>query len=130
VPLPGLPFDERRGVLSNQDGRITDKSGQPLPGLYCAGWIKRGPTGIIGTNRADSVATVKAFLTDVEQGSIDPATKSGAQEMYPLLKARGIRVLGYPDWLKIDAAEIQRGEACGKPREKFTLIEEMLAGLN
>lgn len=130
VPMPGLPFDDRRGVVSNQDGRITDAAGKPLPGLYCAGWIKRGPTGIIGTNRADSVATVRALLADVQQKIIDASRKPGAEKTYPLLKKRGVRVLSYPDWLKIDAAEIKRGESCGKPREKFTLVEEMLAGLH
>jgi ferredoxin--NADP+ reductase len=130
MPIPGLPFDEYRGVFPNQDGRITDTRNQILPGLYCAGWVKRGPTGIIGTNRADSVATVKSLLADVEQNAIDTAPKSGTDEIYPLLKARGVRVVGYSDWVKIDSAEIKRGEAYGKPREKFTSIEEMLAGLN
>jgi ferredoxin--NADP+ reductase len=130
VAMPGLPFDARRGVFSNDEGRITDGAGQAMPGLYCAGWIKRGPTGIIGTNRADSVATVKALLADIDGGKIDTAPKPGAEKSLALLRERGARVLGYPDWLKIDAAEIKRGEACGKPREKFTQIEEMLAGLN
>jgi ferredoxin/flavodoxin---NADP+ reductase len=130
VPIASLPFDERRGVFSNQDGRITDSAGKVLPGLYCAGWIKRGPTGIIGTNRADSVATVKALAADVEQKNIDTTPKPGVEKVYPVLKARGVRVVGYPDWLKIDAAEIKRGESCGKPREKFILLEEMLARLN
>jgi ferredoxin/flavodoxin---NADP+ reductase len=129
VPMLGLPFDERRGVFSNRDGRVTEPDGAALPGLYCAGWIKRGPSGIIGTNRADSVATVKALLSDVERKSIDTAARPGADIIYPMLKARGVRVLGYPDWLKIDAAEIERGAPLGKPREKFTLIEEMLVAL-
>ncbi|MBA2490313.1 MAG: NADP oxidoreductase [Gammaproteobacteria bacterium] len=130
VPLPGLPFDERRGVLPNVDGRITDAQGKVLPGLYCAGWIKRGPSGIIGTNRADSVATVKAMLADIEAGGIDTSVKQGAQAIYPQLAARGVRALGFPAWLKIDAAEIACGEAAGKPREKFTRTAEMLALLD
>jgi ferredoxin--NADP+ reductase len=129
IPIPGVPFDERRGVLTNQDGRIVD-AGEPVPGLYCAGWIKRGPSGIIGTNRADSVATVKAMLADFEAEIIDQTPKAGADDIYALLKARGVRAVDYPDWLKIDAAEIKRGEPLGKPREKFTLVEEMLARLN
>jgi len=129
VPMLGLPFDERRGVFSNRDGRVTEPDGSALPGLYCAGWIKRGPSGIIGTNRADSVATVKALLSDVERKSIDTTARPGADIIYPMLKARSVRVFGYPDWLKIDAAEIERGAPLGKPREKFTLIEEMLVAL-
>jgi len=129
VPMLGLPFDERRGVFSNRDGRVTEPDGSALRGLYCAGWIKRGPSGIIGTNRADSVATVKALLSDVERKSIDTTARPGADIIYPMLKARSVRVFGYPDWLKIDAAEIERGAPLGKPREKFTLIEEMLVAL-
>ncbi|MGH8504205.1 MAG: NADP oxidoreductase [Gammaproteobacteria bacterium] len=130
IPIPGLPFDERRGVLPNAQGRIMDLSAQTLPGLYCAGWIKRGPSGIIGTNRADSVATVKALLADVEQGRVDATPKSGADGIGPRLAARGIRALGFAQWLKLDAAEIERGAPAGKPREKFTRVDEMLALLN
>jgi ferredoxin--NADP+ reductase len=128
--MPGLPFDERRGVLSNQGGRITDAGSTALPGLYCAGWVKRGPSGIIGTNRADSVATVKALLADLEQPGINTTHKPGAKRAHSLLVERGVRVVGFSDWLKVDAAEIERGGPFGKPREKFTLIEELLAGLN
>ena len=130
VPLPGLPFDERLGVLPNIDGRITDEKGTVLSGLYCAGWIKRGPSGIIGTNRADSVATVKALLADIDGGRIDTAIKQGAQAIYPPLAARNVRVLGFPEWQRIDAAEIARGKPVGKPREKFTRASEMLALLD
>jgi len=130
VPIPGLPFDERRGVFPNVDGRITDDKGTVLPGFYCAGWIKRGPSGIIGTNRADSVATVKAMLADIEAGGIDTSVKQGAQAIYPHLAARGVRVLGFPEWQRIDAAEIARGKPAGKPREKFTRSAEMLALLD
>ncbi len=129
IPIPGVPFDERRGVLANQEGRVVD-AGTPVPGLYCAGWIKRGPSGIIGTNRADSVATVRVMLADIAANIIDPMPKAGANDIYALLKARGLRAVNYPDWLKIDVAEIKRGEPLGKPREKFTLVEEMLARLN
>ena len=96
----------------------------PVPGLYCAGWIKRGPTGIIGTNRADAVATVNALIADLPQLEIAP--KSGAQALFPLLEERGVQVVTYDDWQKIDAAEIKRGQPKGKPREKFTRVAEML----
>lgn len=125
VPIEGVPFDDKRGVFPNTDGRITD-NGEIVPQLYTAGWIKRGPTGIIGTNRADSVATVNALLEDVPDL---PATdqKAGIEGLLPLLKERGIRFVRYPDWKRIDEAEIKRGEPHGKPREKFTSVEEMLA---
>jgi ferredoxin--NADP+ reductase len=91
-----------------------------LPGLYATGWIKRGATGIIGTNRADSVATVKSLLADVP--ILDPVGKSGFA-----LAAGAMRIVSYPDWLKIDRAEIEQGSANGKPREKFTRVHDMLS---
>jgi len=122
IPIPGVPFDARRGIFPNDKGSITD-----APGLYAAGWIKRGPTGIIGTNRADAVATVATVLSDLEK--FTPATKPGAAGLLPLLARRGLKVVGYSDWQQIDAQEVQRGEPKGKPREKFTRVAEMLTAL-
>jgi ferredoxin--NADP+ reductase len=127
VAIPGVPFDARRGVFPTQDGRILDGSAV-VPGLYAAGWIKRGPTGIIGTNRADSIATVKSLLTDLPR--LVPAAKAGAEALEPLLAARGVRVVNLADWLKIDAAEVACGQLKGKPREKFTRVAEMLQCLD
>ena len=127
VPMPGVPFDERRGIFCNRDGRIHDGQGD-VRGLYAAGWIKRGPTGIIGTNRADSVATVEALLADVDVLRSQPP-KRGVEVLYPVLAKRGVRVVSFSDWEKIDAAEIARGAPHGKPREKFARVEEMLAQL-
>jgi ferredoxin--NADP+ reductase len=123
VPVPGLPFDEKRGVLPNKDGRITD-NGSVLPGLYTAGWIKRGPTGIIGTNRADSVATVESLLADLP--GLGDSDKTGSAGLLSLLKDRNVRYVTYPEWKKIDAREIELGTPKGKPREKFTYVGEML----
>jgi ferredoxin--NADP+ reductase len=95
-----------------------------IPGLYASGWIKRGPTGIIGTNRADSVATVNALLADLPQ--LDTGPKPGADALSGLLAAGNRRVVSYADWLVIDQAEVDRGVAKGKPRAKFTRVEEML----
>ncbi len=121
--VPGVPFDDDRGVIPNQDGRVID--GQTIvPGLYVTGWIKRGPTGIIGTNRADSEATVASLVSDL--ANLPAGAKSGADGLTALLRARGVRVVSYTDWQKIDAAEVRRGAAAGKPREKFTRVEEML----
>ncbi len=124
APVAGIPFDERKGVLPNRDGRLLDGD-NVIPGLYCAGWIKRGPTGIIGTNRADSVATVNSLLADL------PALEAlgradGADALLPLLAERGARTISFDDWLKIDAAEVARGEPKQKPREKFTRLAEIL----
>ncbi len=124
--IPGVPFDDDRGVIPNQDGRVVDGQ-KVVPGLYVTGWIKRGPTGIIGTNREDSVATVNSLLADLPK--IDSGAKPGADGLTGLLESRGIRVVSYADWQKIDAAEVRRGAAAGKPREKFTRVEEMLEAL-
>jgi len=123
LPIDGLPFDDRKGVFPNIEGRVRDGSGA-VPGVYCAGWIKRGPTGIIGTNRADSVATVNALLADLE--SLTPGPAAGAEVIYPMLAQRNVRPISFDEWLKIDAAEIGRGTPKGKPREKFTRLDEML----
>jgi ferredoxin--NADP+ reductase len=122
IPIPGVPFDERQGRFPHRDGRLLDQEGRPLPGLYATGGIKRGPTGIIGTNRADSVATVASLLADVP--AWDAAEKPGLEA---LAAGRAACVVSYQDWRKIDAAEVQRGQIKGKPREKFTRVEEMLA---
>jgi ferredoxin--NADP+ reductase len=123
VPIPGLPFDESRGTVPHASGRVVDST-EMLEGLYVTGWLKRGPTGIIGTNRADSVETVQSLLAELPK--ICDREKPGVEALSPLLEGRGIRVLNYQNWLMLDAAEIDRGKPKGKPREKFTRIHEML----
>ena len=127
IAIPGVPFDDGRGIFPNQDGRIVNGD-NVVPGLYAAGWIKRGPTGIIGTNRADGVATVKSLLTDLP--NLDADQKPGADGLKALLESRGVRVVSYADWQKIDAVEVRRGKTAGKPREKFARMEAMLAVLD
>lgn len=117
-PMPGLPFDDKRGVFPNELGRIA-------PGLYTAGWIKRGPSGIIGTNKPCSYETVAQLLSDVEGLAGCPVPHTAAVE--ELLKSRNVRVVTFTDWQKIDAAELAEGQATGRPREKFTRVEDMLA---
>lgn len=119
VPMPGVPFDGTKGIFPNTDGRIGHS-----PGLYAAGWIKRGPSGIIGTNRADAVATVQGLLADVPQ--LDARQRSGAAAMHEILNPHQ-PVVSYADWRRIDAEERKRGMAAGKPREKITRVEDMLA---
>jgi ferredoxin/flavodoxin---NADP+ reductase len=121
--MPGVPFDARRGVFPTREARIIDAAGAAVPGLYACGWIKRGPTGIIGTNKPCSVATVASLLADVPA---DAPPKPGAEGIPALAGTNGRRIVSYDDWIAIDRAEIGRGTPKGKPREKFTSVEEML----
>ncbi len=125
VPMPGVPFDARAGVIPNRDGRVLDGD-SVLPQVYVAGWIKRGPTGIIGTNRADSVATVASLVADLPKLSA-AGRKSGFASIQVQLQKRSRRPVSFSDWTRIDAAEVARGAQTGKPREKFTCVNEMLA---
>lgn len=128
IAIPGVPFNEDRGVFMNDSGRITDAGGAVVPGLYCAGWIKRGPSGVIGTNRPDSLETVQKLLEDLPELHACPTPST--PDVLALLEKRGVRVVSYEDWKAIDAAELERGKASGKPREKLTSIKEMLAVLD
>ena len=129
VPIAGAPFDERKAIIPNIKGKVTDNNGAIIPQLYAAGWIKRGPTGIIGTNRADSVETVESLLQDV--AALDTSSpKAGMDGLLPLLRQRHIRYVTYSEWKKIDQHEIERGKIAGKPREKYTNIKEMLSVLD
>jgi ferredoxin--NADP+ reductase len=125
IAIPGVPFDERNGVIPNQKGRVVDEDGNRVLGVYTAGWIKRGPTGIIGTNRADAVETVNTLLQELAQ--LDSQAKPGAEAVEELLRQRGVKVIDYSGWKRIDAVEVERGAAEEKPREKIVSIEEMLA---
>jgi ferredoxin--NADP+ reductase len=125
TPLPGVPFDESQGVFPNTLGRITDQNDNPIAQLYTAGWIKRGPTGIIGTNRACSVETVASLLHDIDL--LDSGEmKSGYSGICQILDERNVRSVSFVDWKKIDQQELVRGEPKGKPREKITSVVEML----
>ena len=128
MAIEGVPFHDAWGVIANDGGRVTDgPDGAVVPGLYTAGWIKRGPSGIIGTNRACAVETVTALLEDRE--ALQAAPRAGRAGLARLLDGRGVRPVDFGDWRKIDAAEVARGEPKGKPREKFTRRAEMLAAL-
>jgi ferredoxin--NADP+ reductase len=124
VGLPGVGFDASRGTIPNAKGRCLDATG-PLPGLYVTGWIKRGPSGLIGTNRADSVETVESIFADLAM--LDPAPRPGAAGLRSILSNGGIRVVSYADWQKIDISERDRGQCQGKPREKFIHVADMIA---
>jgi len=125
VPLDGVPFDERRGVIPNEGGRITD-SGVPVLGEYAVGWIKRGPSGIIGTNKKDAQETVDALLEDAAAGRVlDPADPD-ADSVEQLLAERKPEHVTYEGWEAIDRAEREAGEPQGRPRVKLTSAEELL----
>lgn len=124
VPISGLPFHDRTGIIPNFEGRVMD-SEQIFTGLYTAGWIKRGPTGIIGTNKPDSEETVQSLLKDIPL--LIPAEIPNTQAVIDFLKQKGVRAVNFQEWKRIDAAEIERGQKIGKPREKFSSTAEMLS---
>lgn len=127
VPIKGLPFSDQYGIIPNQGGRVMD-SEEIFTGWYVAGWIKRGATGIIGTNKPCSEETVKNLLEDLDQ--LNPCEVPNTEEVLRFLKDREVKVVTFADWKKIDAAEIERGVKIGKPREKFVRITGMLSAIS
>jgi ferredoxin--NADP+ reductase len=125
IPIDGIPFDERRGVIPNEGGRVVD-DGAHTPGQYAVGWIKRGPNGVIGTNKKDAQETVEHLFEDLEAGRVpDPAQpEPGAIEA--LLRERRPDHVTYRGWEAIDRAEVGRGKPQGRPRVKFCKIDEMV----
>jgi ferredoxin--NADP+ reductase len=121
-PLERVPFDFRRGVVPNRKGCV-ECDGTAVDGLYVTGWLKRGPTGIIGTNRADSIETVQQILEDLPGGI--PRPQGSRRQLVESISRRSAPVIGLPEWLKIDAAECAMGRQANKPREKFTRITDM-----
>lgn len=122
-----LPFDEAAAVVPNDGGRVVDPgTGQPVPGAYVAGWIKRGPTGFIGTNKSCSWQTVQGLVADFNAGKLtDPVDKPAA--LAQLVTTRQPDVIDAAGWRAIDAAEVARGGRDGRPRNKFTDVTDMLA---
>jgi ferredoxin--NADP+ reductase len=121
VPLPDLPFDERRGTIQNEAGRIAGEAA-----AYCAGWIKRGPTGIIGTNKKDASETVAALLQDVEQGRLAHRDDVSSETVEALLLERGVSPVVYAGWTSIDERERTAGEKLGRPRVKLRTWDDLL----
>lgn len=125
VPIAGVPFDDRRGLIPNQAGRITERpDGELWPRSYVVGWAKRGPSGIIGTNKPDSVATVQSMKADWE-GMSDRGALS-LPDVHPLLQTRCNAVVEYTGWQAIDAYEVAQGAAQQRPRVKVTSVADML----
>ncbi|MGY2893489.1 NADP oxidoreductase [Deinococcus sp. UYEF24] len=120
VQVPGVPFDEKRGVIPNEQGRVTGRVGE-----YTAGWIKRGPSGVIGTNKADAVESVKLLLQDAQDGTLQP-TAQPADTIDALLHGKGVDVVTLADWKTLDAHELAGGVALGRPRAKVAHKAQML----
>jgi ferredoxin--NADP+ reductase len=131
VPLAGVPFDPMAAVIPNAGGRIVEPAaGAPLPGEYVVGWIKRGPRGIIGTNKPDAQETVRALLEDLAAGRLAKPEVPGRHVLERLLAERRQDLVSYEDWQLIDLLERERGAERGdRPRLKFSRVEEMLAAL-
>jgi ferredoxin/flavodoxin---NADP+ reductase len=126
IPVQGLPFDERRGTVPNERGRILGEDREPLLGEYVVGWIKRGPTGIIGTNKRDAQETVDALLEDLDAGRLNEPADPSREALEELLDERKPDHVTYTGWEAIDAAERAAGEPQGRPRVKLTTTEELL----
>ncbi len=123
VSLQGIPFDEALGTIPNDCGRALDEGGEVIPGVYCAGWIKRGPSGVIGTNKKDAAETIELLLEDARAGLLTRATD---ERIDMLLAERGIDVVTYAGWEAIDEAERSRGEPQSRPRVKLCSWNELL----
>jgi len=117
VSLPGVPFDEGSGTIPNDRGRVS-------PGVYVAGWIKRGPTGVIGTNKKDATETVELLLEDLREA---PRKGAAAEDVEALLLERGVRLVVYAGWISIDEVERGAGEKLGRPRVKLCTWDELLS---
>jgi ferredoxin--NADP+ reductase len=117
-PIPGVPFDERQGRFANDEGRI-------LPGLYAVGWARRGPTGTIGTNRPDGFGVIERIAEDLDSGAIGGAIKEGRAAFDRLAAERGLDVITFRDWKRIEEAEAKAARE-GAPREKFVDIASMI----
>jgi ferredoxin--NADP+ reductase len=123
LPLDGLPFDAARNVIPNSDGRVL-RDDLPVPGEYVAGWIKRGPTGIIGTNKKDASATVASLLADAE--SLPVPAQAAAEGIAGLLAERGVAVVTFEGWQAIDAAEQALGASRGRDRTTMHDTDELI----
>jgi ferredoxin--NADP+ reductase len=127
VPLPDVPFDERYFVLPNQSGRVLAADGARLRGVYAVGWIKRGPTGILGTNKRDAEETIGCLVEDLRAGALPPPPNPEREQLDALLATRKPDLVSTDGWRKIDAQELARGRAEQRPRVKLASREQLLA---
>lgn len=122
TPIPGVPFDERAGRFANDEGRI-------LPGLYCVGWARRGPSGTIGTNKPDGFGIVEKIAADIADGTLGTAARKGRKGFDAFADEEGLDLVTFRDWKKIEEAETKAARE-GAPREKFVDIEAMIRAMN
>jgi ferredoxin--NADP+ reductase len=127
VPLPDVPFDERFFVLPNERGRVLQADGKPLRGVYAVGWIKRGPTGILGTNKRDAEETVGCLVEDLRTGALPPQPDDDPGRIDALLAERKPDLVTIEGWRAIDGHELELGQSRERPRVKLASREELLA---
>ncbi|MDE0184534.1 MAG: FAD-dependent oxidoreductase [Candidatus Poribacteria bacterium] len=127
VPLPGVPFHEKWGIIPNERGRVIDpKTRKFVPGQYVVGWMKRGPSGLVGDNKPDSAETVRCMMEDID-GKVAPVSENmQPQAVERLLSSRNIVYLTFADWKKLDSLETENGKKAGKVRDKFVSLSDML----
>jgi ferredoxin--NADP+ reductase len=121
--MPGVPFDDDRATIRNEGGRVLGDAGERLSGVYCTGWIKRGPSGVIGTNKKDAAETVELLLEDAGAGRLARESDYTIEE---LLEGRGVEYIEYEGWEAIHAHELAHGERQGRPRVKLTSWDALL----
>jgi len=126
VPLPDVPFEERSCVLPNERGRVRTPEGEPLPGVYAVGWIKRGPTGILGTNKRDAEETVSCLVEDLRAGALAEPPNLAPEQIDALLAQRKPDLVTVEGWRAIDARELERGRTEERPRVKLASHDELL----
>ncbi|MFC9659515.1 FAD-dependent oxidoreductase [Nocardia sp. NPDC127606] len=125
-PVPALPFDERSGIVPNHEGRVVDSAGTPMTGVYVSGWIKRGPRGVIGSNRLDAEQTVEHLIADFVAGTLTPP-HAGRDALRELVVARQPDMVDRDGWKAIDIAEKAASASSGRPRIKFTTNDQLTA---
>ena len=128
--VPDIPFDNESGMICNSQGRILNPETQEfLTGMYTCGWIKRGPTGVIGTNKEDSIESVNCLIEDVKSGKMLKPSDPSIVRIEELVRSRQPDVFTFMDWKQIDNMEIDKGSLVGRPRIKFTSTSSMLKAL-
>jgi ferredoxin--NADP+ reductase len=126
-----VPFDSDWNVILNEQGRVLDpETRRHIVGEYVGGWIKRGPSGVIGTNKADAVETVHCMLADLEAGIVLEPESPDPEAAERMIRERQPRAFSFEDWCRIDEIETNRGQETGRPRVKFTSIDEMWRALD
>ncbi len=126
IPIPGVPFDERAGLIPNREGRVLDENGAHAPGEYAVGWIKRGPSGVIGTNKKCANETVARIAEDLDSGALTGRSgRPSASEISGWITARVPTAITWEGWQRIDSHETTTGQPLGRPRVKLVRLPDM-----